>query len=76
MNFTEFIVQNGGVFFAGLGIAIAVFLSGIGSAIGIGIVGEAAAGLVIEEPEKFGRSLILQLLPGRSEERRVGKQCR
>ncbi|MBS3994289.1 MAG: V-type ATP synthase subunit K [Alkaliphilus sp.] len=64
MNFTEFIVQNGGVFFAGLGIAIAVFLSGIGSAIGIGIVGEAAAGLVIEEPEKFGRSLILQLLPG------------
>lgn len=64
MNFTEFIVQNGGVFFAGLGIAIAVFLSGIGSAIGIGIVGEAASGLVIEEPEKFGRSLILQLLPG------------
>lgn len=64
MNFTEFIIQNGGVFFAGLGIAIAVFLSGIGSAIGVGIVGEAAAGLVIEEPEKFGRSLILQLLPG------------
>lgn len=64
MTFTEFAVQYGGVFFAGLGIAIAVFLSGIGSAIGIGIVGEAASGLIIEEPEKFGRSLVLQLLPG------------
>lgn len=64
MTFSEFIVEFGGVFFAGLGIAIAVFLSGIGSAKGIGIVGEAAAGLVIEQPEKFGKSLILQLLPG------------
>lgn len=64
MGFTEFVVEFGGVFFAGLGIAIAVFLSGIGSAAGIGIVGEAAAGLVIEEPEKFGKSLVLQLLPG------------
>lgn len=64
MNFTEFIVQYGGVFFAGLGSALAVLLSGIGSAEGIGIVGEAASGLVIEEPEKFGKSLVLQLLPG------------
>ena len=64
MNFTEFIVQYGGVFFAGLGSAVAVLFSGIGSAAGIGIVGEAASGLVIEEPEKFGRSLVLQLLPG------------
>jgi len=64
MNFSEFLVQNGGVFFAGLGAAIAVFLSGIGSAKGVGIVGEAAAGLMIEEPEKFGKSLVLQLLPG------------
>lgn len=64
MTFTDFAVQYGGIFFAGLGIAVAVFLSGIGSAAGIGIVGEAAAGLVIEEPEKFGKSLVLQLLPG------------
>ena len=64
MTFTEFIVSNGGVFFGGLGIALAVFLSGIGSAIGIGIVGQAASGLIIEEPDKFGRSLVLQLLPG------------
>ncbi|MDG2861096.1 V-type ATP synthase subunit K, partial [Vibrio parahaemolyticus] len=64
MTFTEFIVSNGGVFFAGLGIAFAVLFSGIGSAKGISIVGQAASGLIIEEPEKFGRSLILQLLPG------------
>ena len=64
MGFTEFVVEFGGVFFAGLGAALAVLLSGIGSAAGVGIVGEAASGLVIEEPEKFGRSLVLQLLPG------------
>lgn len=55
---------DGGVVFAALGASVAVFLSGMGSALGIGIVGQAAAGLVIEEPEKFGRSLVLQLLPG------------
>lgn len=64
MTFSEFLVQHGGVIFAAFGIAVAVFLSGIGSAKGVGLVGEAAAGLVIDEPEKFGRSLVLQLLPG------------
>jgi V/A-type H+-transporting ATPase subunit K len=39
-------------------------LAGIGSAKGCGIAGEAASGVIIEEPEKFGRALILQLLPG------------
>lgn len=64
MGFTEFIVEFGGVFFAGLGAAFAVLFSGIGSAKGLSIVGEAASGIIIEEPEKFGRSLVLQLLPG------------
>src|SRR5699024_10122468 len=64
MTLTEFFVEYGGIFFAGIGIAVAVLLSGIGSAKGIGLVGEAASGLIIEEPEKFGRSLVLQLLPG------------
>ncbi|MFA5577069.1 MAG: V-type ATP synthase subunit K [Tissierellaceae bacterium] len=64
MTFSEFLVSHGGIFFAGLGIAVAVFLSGIGSAKGVGLVGEAASGLMIEEPEKFGKSLVLQLLPG------------
>ena len=43
---------------------MAVALAGVGSAIGVGLAGEAAAGIVIEEPEKFGKSLVLQLLPG------------
>lgn len=64
MTFSQFLVSYGGVSFAGLGIAIAVFLSGIGSAKGVGLVGEAASGLMIDEPEKFGKSLVLQLLPG------------
>lgn len=60
----NFFVQYGGLVFATLGAAIAVLFSGIGSAKGVGIAGEAAAGVVIEEPEKFGKSLVLQLLPG------------
>ena len=59
-----FIENNGGMIFAALGAALAVGLSGIGSAKGVGIVGEAATGLVTEEPEKFGKALVLQLLPG------------
>ena len=47
MEFTQFVVEFGGVFFAGLGAAIAVLFSGIGSAQGVGLVGEAAAGLVV-----------------------------
>jgi len=64
MTFMEFMVKNGGTIFAALGMALAVILPGIGSARGVGMVGEAAAGLTTEEPEKFGKVLILQLLPG------------
>ncbi len=64
MNFAEIMFNNGGIFFAGLGAAVAVILAGFGSAKGVGLVGEAAAGLMIEEPEKFGKALVLQLLPG------------
>ena len=45
------------------GAALAVGLPGIGSARGVGIVGESAAGLVTEDPSKFGQALILQALP-------------
>ena len=48
-----FMENNGGLIFAALGVALAVGLSGIGSAKGVGLVGEAASGLVTEEPEKF-----------------------
>ncbi|MBR6709488.1 MAG: V-type ATP synthase subunit K [Clostridia bacterium] len=50
--------------FALLGAGLAVFLAGMGSAKGVGIVGEAAAGLLTEDPGKFGKALILQALPG------------
>ncbi|EGY80662.1 MAG: V-type ATP synthase subunit K [Peptoniphilus sp.] len=60
----EFFVNYGGMILGGLGVAISVALAGIGSAKGVGIAGEAAAGVIIEEPEKFGKALVLQLLPG------------
>ncbi len=52
-----------GTFIALLGGAVAVFTSGIGSAKGVGIAGQAAAGVVAEDPDKFIKCLILQLLP-------------
>ena len=46
-----------------LGAAIAA-LAGIGSAMGVGIAGQAASAVVAEDPKKFGKTLILQALPG------------
>ena len=46
-----------------LGAAIAA-LAGIGSAMGVGIAGQAASGVVAEDPKKFGKTIILQALPG------------
>ena len=63
-NIMTIFQQYGGVVFGVLGAALAVLLSGIGSARGVGIAGQAAAGLVIDEPEKFGKAMVLQLLPG------------
>ena len=56
--------SNLGLVYALLGAAVAVFLAGAGSAIGVGIAGQAAAGVVTEDPGKFGQLLVLQLLPG------------
>ncbi|MEG2353504.1 MAG: V-type ATP synthase subunit K [Clostridium sp.] len=64
MTFSDFLTNNLGLALATLGMALAVILPGIGSAKGVGLVGEAAAGLLTEEPEKFGKALVLQLLPG------------
>ena len=52
-----------GNFLAILGAAIAA-LAGVGSAKGVGIAGEAANGVVAEDPKKFVQTLILQALPG------------
>lgn len=61
---TEFWAQNGGLLLALLGAALATALPGIGSAKGVGLVGETASGLVTEDPDKFGQTLILQAIPG------------
>lgn len=53
-----------GIVFALAGAILAALLAGIGSAIGVGIAGQAAAGIVTEDPNKFSKVLILQLLPG------------
>ena len=47
-----------------LGAGLAAALAGMGSAKGVGMVGEAASGLLTEDPSKFGKALILQALPG------------
>ncbi len=58
------ITQNLGPILALLGGVLAALLPGIGSAKAVGSAGEAAAGVITEDPEKFGKLLILQALPG------------
>jgi len=54
----------GGTGLALLGASLAVALCCIGSAKGTGMVGEAAAGLVSEDPSVSTKCLVLQVLPG------------
>ena len=58
------ILENLGLVYALLGAALAVILAGMGSAYGVGIAGQAAAGVVTENPAQFAKVLIIQLLPG------------
>ena len=60
----EFINSFGGLALAFLGGGLAAGLSCAGSAKGTGITGEAAAGLVSEDPDQFAKCLILQVVPG------------
>ncbi|MBU0573359.1 MAG: V-type ATP synthase subunit K [Candidatus Margulisiibacteriota bacterium] len=46
------------------GVAIAALFGGIGSAWGVAIAAEAAGGVMTEDPEKFGRLLVMVALPG------------
>lgn len=64
MTISSYFLEYGGFIFAAAGAALAVGLAGVGSAKGCGVAGQAAAGIITEEPEKFGQALILQLLPG------------
>ena len=56
--------MTNGMVFTIIGAALAALMAGIGSAKGVGLVGEAAAGVVSVDPSKFSKVLILQLLPG------------
>ena len=53
-----------GLFFALLGAAIATVLAGIGSAKGVGGAAQASMGVLSEDSSKFGKMLVLTLLPG------------
>ena len=46
-----------------LGAALAVLLPGFGSAKAVNMVARATAGLICEEPQKYGKSMLLQALP-------------
>ena len=60
----QFLNTIGGFAIAMLGAALAAVLPGIGSAKGTGMTGEAGAGRISQDPSKFGKALILQVIPG------------
>lgn len=53
-----------GIVYALLGAAIATAFAGIGSIKGVGMATEAAMGVLSEDSSKFGKMLVLVLLPG------------
>jgi V/A-type H+-transporting ATPase subunit K len=53
-----------GLIFAIAGAVIVMVVSGIGSSIGVALAGQAAAGVMTEDPEKFGRMIPLVGIPG------------
>ena len=56
--------ENAGLAFGLLGAGLAACLAGAGSGIGTGYAGQAGAGLVTEDPSKFGKVMILHVIPG------------
>lgn len=52
-----------GQFFALLGAAAAFLIAGIGSSKGVGLAGQSGAGVLAEDPKKFGSVMILEALP-------------
>ena len=53
-----------GIAMAIVGAGLAALLAGIGSAIGISFPAKAAAGVISEDPSKFGSLFLLVVLPG------------
>ena len=60
----EFLFAHSGLAIGLLGAGLAACLACAGSGVGTGIAGEAGAGLVSEDPSKFGKVMILQVIPG------------
>lgn len=55
--------MNMGLIIAIIGACLATVLAGIGSILGAQMCGKAAAGVTSEQPELFGKVLVLQILP-------------
>lgn len=53
-----------GAFLTLLGGVLAALLPGIGSACAVGRVGSVVSGVLTEDPEKFGKLIVVQALPG------------
>ena len=53
-----------GIILALISAAIAAVFAGIGSISGVGMSAEAGMGVLSEDPSKFGKLLVLELLPG------------
>ena len=46
-----------------LGAAIAFLVAGLGSSKGVGLAGQTGAGVLTEDPSKFGSVMLLEALP-------------
>jgi len=64
IDFIKLIFINSGVGLAILGAAVVTMLGGLGSAKGIRIAASQAAGALAEQPDLFGKVLVLIALPG------------
>jgi V/A-type H+/Na+-transporting ATPase subunit K len=53
-----------GIMFALTGASLAAALAGVGSILGVRTAAQASAGVVSEDPDKFGKVLLLTALPG------------
>ena len=60
----NFLATFGGLAIGLLGAALAAALACAGSAQGTGIAGEACSGLISEDPSKFGKAMVMQVIPG------------
>jgi V/A-type H+-transporting ATPase subunit K len=58
------VLMDPGLILSLVGAGIVMAVSGIGAGIGVAMAGQAAAGVMTEDPEKFGRMLPLVGIPG------------